>query len=193
MTGTTTPGRFVRRMVEPAELATLAVLTALWCALWGEASIANVASGLAVALVAGRTMGPRRARSIRLGPLARFHLLVAADLVVSTVVIVREILTWRDDTDEIVISVQLPAEAADHLLMVTAGLTVTPGTAVVEVDRERAVVHLHLLHASRADSAVAHARRLATLAAAAFPMRDGRAEAARATGTDGAEGGRTWS
>jgi multisubunit Na+/H+ antiporter MnhE subunit len=41
----------IRELLTPRRLLTLALLVGAWCALWGAVSVANVASGLLVAVV----------------------------------------------------------------------------------------------------------------------------------------------
>ena len=86
-------------------------LVAAWCALWGEATVANVLSGLLVAgVVVASGAGTSAGGGVRLRPLARFAALVAVDLVVSTASVSKEILTRTDRTSEAIIAVRVPAE-----------------------------------------------------------------------------------
>lgn len=157
-------------MVTVRRLVTVAALTLAWCALWGEVSIANVASGIVLALaVSGPGIGtPGRGR-VRLRPLLRLLVLVAVDLVVSTVSVAREVLTPTDRTDEAIIAVPVPADARAHLLLLIVAVTVTPGTAVVDVDPDTGTLYLHVLHAERRASTEAHVLELARLACRALP------------------------
>ncbi|MDH3681012.1 MAG: Na+/H+ antiporter subunit E [Acidimicrobiia bacterium] len=151
-------------------LITVAALTFAWCALWGEPSVANLASGIVVAtLVSGSGIGtPGRGR-IRIRPLVRFGLLVAIDLGVSTVSVAREILTPTDYTDEAVIAVAVPTDTRTHLLLLIVAITVTPGTAVVDADPDTGTLYLHILHAERRHETEAHVVELAQLACQALP------------------------
>ncbi len=150
----------------------IASLTAAWCALWGEVSLANLASGFAVAVaILALRVGPPATGRVRLVPLARFSARVAVDLLVSTVSVAREILTPTDHTDESVIAVRVPTDTRTHLLMLVLAVTVTPGTAVVDTDPDTGTLYLHLLHHDRRDATEAHVRRLAELACQALPER----------------------
>jgi len=161
----------IRLLIAPRRLVTLSLLVGAWCALWGAVSIANVLSGLLVAvtatLIAGVEPGAGR---IRIVPLLHFVWLVAADLVVSTVSVAWEILTPTDYTDEAIIAVDTELGARSHLLMLVVAITVTPGTAVVDTDAETGRLYLHLLHAEKSDDIIAHVRRLADLACRALPV-----------------------
>jgi multicomponent Na+:H+ antiporter subunit E len=165
------PTATLRELVMPRRLLMLVLLVAAWCALWGEISVANVLSGILVAitvtLVAGVEPGQGRIHPV---PLARFVWLVAIDLVVSTVSVAWEILTPTDYTDEAIIAVDTQVESRAHLLMLVVAITVTPGTAVVDTDADTGRFYLHLLHADKADGIVEHVQRLAALACRALPV-----------------------
>mgnify|MGYP001828326521 CR=1 FL=1 len=159
-----------RRPFTLRRLVTVAALVFAWCALWGEANVANLLSGTVLAVVlTGIGIGtPGRGR-VRLRPMVRFGALVAADLVAATVGVAKEILTPTDRTEEAIIAVQLPPETRAHLLLLTVAITVTPGTAVVDADPDTGTLYLHLLHADRRDATVTHVRELADLACQALP------------------------
>jgi multicomponent Na+:H+ antiporter subunit E len=174
-------GRTLRELLLPRRLLTLALLVGAWCAAWGEVSVANVLSGTIVAvgatLVAGVEPGMGR---IRIVPLLRFVWLVAVDLVVATATVAWEILTPTDYTQEAILAVDTSLESRSHLLMLVVAITVTPGTAVVDMDVDTGRLYLHLLHADRADGTLAHVGRLAELACRALPV-----DAAVVAGTAG--------
>lgn len=148
-------------------------LVAAWCALWEAVSVANVASGLLVALPAVLLGGSHSdGRTIKVGPLARLVVLVFVDLVKSTIHVVWEILTPTDYTDESIIAIDSQTEARSHLLLLVVAITLTPGTAVVDTDPDTGRLYVHLLHAESADDVTAHVKKLADLAIRAFPGRD---------------------
>lgn len=155
----------VRRVV------TVVGLIFTWCVLWGELSLANLASGAAVSvLIVASGVGTAGRGGVRLVPLVHFAGLVMLDLAASTVSVAREILTPTDYTDEAIVAVRMPAEAREHLLMLVVAVTVTPGTAVVDADPETSTLYLHLLHADRSDDVAAHVVQLADLACRALPV-----------------------
>jgi multicomponent Na+:H+ antiporter subunit E len=160
-----------RLLFAPRRLFTMALLVAAWCALWGTVSVANLASGvlLAVAVTLFAGIDPDAGR-IRLWPLLQFGWLVAVDLVQSTVHVAWEILTPTDYTDEAIIAVDTPVGARSHLLMLVVAITVTPGTAVVDTDADTGRLYLHLLHADQHDEIQRHVQRLAELACRALPI-----------------------
>ena len=145
-------------------------LTGAWCALWGGVSVANLLGGLAVGLVASVFAGPKgRTGSVSIPALARLMVLIGKDLVASTVSVAREVLTPTDYTDEKFVDIQLRPGAEHHLLLLTIAVTLTPGTAVVDVDRDKAVLRLHLLHADRTEPTIEHVHQLSELAILALP------------------------
>ncbi|MGA9277082.1 Na+/H+ antiporter subunit E [Ilumatobacter sp.] len=148
----------------------IALLTVAWCALWGSLSAANVLSGLLVAAVATTLGNPPRHGGVRLGPLLRLVWLVAIDLVVSTTVVVREVLTPTDFTDEAIIAIPVPPGRRSHLLLMYVAITVTPGTAVVAAEADGSKIYLHVLHADRRADVEAHTLRLFDLASRALPL-----------------------
>ncbi len=146
-------------------------LVVVWCALWGEASVANVGSGLLIGLVATAAgIGTPMRGGMRIVPLVGFFALVAVDLVTSTIDVAREIVTPSDRTDEAIIAVQTPPGTRAHLLLLIVAITVTPGTAVVDADPDNGVLYLHLLHGERAEATRSHVVRLAALACEALPL-----------------------
>ena len=152
-----------------ADLISVVLLTAVWCGLWGAVSIANVASGLTVAVVAVHRRPVKSSTGIRLAPLLRLGWLILVDLVASTVQVAREVLTPTDYSEEGIIAVVVPAASMAHTLLLTSAITLTPGTAVVEIDRDRSTLYLHLLHMDRRSQVEEHVVELAMLSVEALP------------------------
>ena len=149
---------------------TMVGLTLAWCVLWGSVSVANTISGLALSVLllnAGRSAANRRV--IRFWPLMRFARLVLVDLVRSTVAVAVEIITPTDHTDEAIIAVDLPHTGSEHTLLISGSITLSPGTAVVDIDASTGRYYIHLLHRSKREVTVAHARKLAEVACEALP------------------------
>ena len=83
-----------------------------------------------------------------------------------------EILTPADYTDEVIIGIDTRADSSAHLLLLTVSITLTPGTAIVDIDVDSGRLYLHLLHADAAPQVTKHVERLAELACRAFPTAD---------------------
>jgi multicomponent Na+:H+ antiporter subunit E len=149
---------------------TTAGLVLVWCGLWGSVSIANLASGLALSVVVlAADRGPTARHVISFRPLLRFAWLVFVDLARSTINVAIEIATPNDGTEEVIVAVDLPATGSEHMLLLSASITLSPGTAVVDVDRSTGRYYIHLLHGRLSDETVAHAHKLAKLACEALP------------------------
>jgi multicomponent Na+:H+ antiporter subunit E len=160
----------LRREITFRRGVSVVALTMAWCALWGSPSVANVLSGLVVSSVA-TTLGMRsRPGGVRVVPLLQLIWLVAVDLVVSTTVVVREVLTPTDFTDEAIIAIPIPAGGRVHLFLSYVAITITPGTAVVAAEADASVIYLHVLHADRRDEVEAHVLQLFDLAERALPL-----------------------
>lgn len=173
MTATMRPRvrRSRRRWVTLRRLVTMASLVFAWCALWGEVSVANLASGvLLAAAVSFPSIATPGVGRVRLWPLLQFGALVAKDLVVSTAQLAWDIVTPTDHSDEAIIAVAVPSEARAHLLLLVTAITVTPGTAVVDADPDTGTLYLHLLYSSQSDEVTAHVNQLAELASRALPV-----------------------
>ncbi len=148
-------------------------LTLAWCALWGEVTVANLATGavIAIAMTALRVGLPGNG-GVRLRPLVTLTGLVVVDLVRSTVAVAKEVLTRRELADEVIIAVPAPAGSHHHRLLLIVLITVTPGTAVVDIGTDPDVLYLHLLYRDDADKTRRHVTRLANLACDALPTSD---------------------
>ena len=149
----------------------VAGLTAAWCAMWGAITVANVASGLVVAVLVSIPMvGTAAVGGVRIVPLSKLAWLVGKDLVASTFSVAYEVATPTDYTDEAIVRVDLPGTSRSHMLLIVVAVTVTPGTAVVDVDPDSGRIYCHLLPGDRAEATAAHVEELAELACQALPV-----------------------
>ena len=150
-------------------LAPVLVLTAVWCILWESVSWANLASGLLVS-AALTFLGAGRPSELRIvwRPLVSLVGLVAKDLVKSTWVVVLEALTWSQP-DDVIVPVDIPAEACRLDAFLVIAVTLTPGTSVVEVDHDESRLWVHILDREQREPVCEHVRELAEAAVAAFP------------------------
>jgi multicomponent Na+:H+ antiporter subunit E len=88
----------------------------------------------------------------------------------STFNVAYEVITPTDYTEEAIIGVDLPNNARAHMMLIAVAVTVTPGTAVIDVDPDTGRIYLHILHAERAEATARHVQELADLACRALPM-----------------------
>lgn len=147
------------------------VLMVVWIALWGELSVANVASGLlALALLAVVTPGARRAGH-RVHPLGllRFAGRLLVDLVTSTWAIVLAVV--RPTPDRVaaeVMTVPLRTRSTLVATIVANSISLTPGTLTVACDESDFVLHVHVLGRRDRDDFVASVAALEDRVVAAF-------------------------
>jgi multicomponent Na+:H+ antiporter subunit E len=136
------------------QLPLLVWLVVVWILLWGTWSWANVLSGLVVALVVMTLLplppvvGGTRVRPL---PLLAFvgHFLV--DLVVSGAQVAWRAIGPRGVTSGAIVRVQLRADSDLLLTVVAETLSLVPGSLVLDLDREKRIIAIHLLHADDLD------------------------------------------
>jgi multicomponent Na+:H+ antiporter subunit E len=153
-------------------------LTAVWVALWGSFTAANVLGGLAVATVLLLLLPlpevPREGRA-RPVALARFLLVFLWELVKASVTVVRQVLSPRGNLRQAVIAVPVVGVSDRLLTLLANAVSLTPGTLALEVDRPRATLYVHVLdigdHPGAADEVRASIVRLERLAILALGSR----------------------
>lgn len=154
------PGGRLPRKRGVADLALLAILVALWVLLWGNLSVANLLSGLAVAFLVVKVFPlPPLAIRPKLRPLgvARFlwHFLI--DMVRSTVEVAWQVLRIGRQPRNAVIAVTLRSPS-DLLMTLTAiAVSLVPGSVVIEARQSTSTLFVHILGAPTA-AAVERAR-----------------------------------
>ena len=153
-------------------------LLAVWCALWGSITVANVLSGLAVVglvALAFSDVGPRPAAAVQVGDLLRLvwwfvKALLASTLEVAWAVVRSEpvkpaviAFTMRDCSDAVV-------------TLVGDMITLTPGTLTLDIrsDGKDSVLYVHCLDLDDEDVIRADLDELAELAIRAFGDRNAR-------------------
>lgn len=153
-------------------------LTAVWVGLWGSVTPANVLGGLAVALllVKGLPLDPPDVpgRASPLGVL-RFGAVFLRELVVASLQVVVLVLRPRLALRQAVIAVPVHGGGDRLLTLVANAISLTPGTLTLEVDRERSVLHVHVLDVGEGPEGLAQVRasaaRLERAAARALGVR----------------------
>ena len=180
-------GRPRRSLVNGLRTPVLVVwLTALWVLLWGELTLSNVAAGVMVALlvvVFAWPTGTRFTASTSFHPLAALWFLVyfAGQLVVSNLVVAREIVTPGSSLNRAIVAVPMHTSSAAINTLVANCVTLTPGTLTVDVRAPEPgtagvpTLYIHALHFVDAESARRDVYRLERYAVAAFGERSMRA------------------
>ncbi|WP_431780883.1 Na+/H+ antiporter subunit E [Streptomyces chumphonensis] len=142
----------LRRALRPLRhTAGVLWLWALWVLLWGTPSAVVVVGGLLVSLAvtfAFRLPPVAHRSALRPVRLAALVLRLLADLVVSAVGVAVAAVRLGPRARAAVVEVPL---AADSDLMITGTAlltTMTPGNLVLEIDRDRRLLYVHLLPVS---------------------------------------------
>jgi multicomponent Na+:H+ antiporter subunit E len=147
-------------------------LVALWLLAWGEVSVANVLSGTALALAVLVAFPPRAGDGprVRLHPvgLARLAGYVLVQLVVSNLLVAREVVSRRSRIRTGVIAHEL-RQPSDAVLSVMANvIALSPGTMTVDVTSDPAVLYVHFLLIDDVDDARRAVARLERLVVGAL-------------------------
>jgi len=168
-----TAAMVVRRLLRAA------VLIAVWVALWGEATVGNLVSGVLVVIAievlfpVGPDVVPAEDEGT-LHPIAtlRFLAVFSWALVVATWQVAVACLRPRLRLAEAIVAVPLVSRSAVIATFVANAISLTPGTLTVEVSDRRPdgslVLYVHALDASDPDAVRADGRRFEELAVAAF-------------------------
>ncbi len=150
----------------------VALLVGLWLLAWGEASVGNVVSGVAVAtalLVAfppgRRASGRLRFSAIGAGRLAVY---VLVQLVKSNVVMAAQILRRRAEAVPGVLAHRLSEPSEEVVTVMTSVISLSPGTMTVDVDAESRIIYVHFFLLRDVDAARTSLSRLEDLAVQAI-------------------------
>jgi len=135
----------------------IALLTGLWLLAWGEISVANVVSGVAVSTLLLIALPPTDARTAhaRIDVVGALRLTgyVARQLVTSNVLMIREILRPHLATEPGVLAHRLQQPSEHVVTVMTSVISLSPGTMVVDVDRASSTVDVHFLFLHDTDAA----------------------------------------
>ena len=150
-----------RRIV--AQIPLLVGLVILWMLLWGEISLLSSLSGLLIAILVTRIFYlPPVELSGRVNILWSFVFLLrfAGQLVVSSVLVATQ--AFRPGKLPLNAIIQVPLRTESDFVMSLTAITISlvPGTLVLEIDRERALLFLHVIAAGD-EAGIAKARRSA--------------------------------
>lgn len=127
----------------------LAYLVAIWVALWGELSTANVLSGLLVAgglLLVLPGAGPGPMRYLRVIPAIKYVGYFFYKLCESTVIVAWEVISPGSGISEGIVAVPVTGASDAVVTLVANSISLTPGTLTIEVHRDPATLYVHVLH-----------------------------------------------
>ncbi len=140
-------------------VAAVVWLTAVWVALWGDLSVANVLAGAVLGIAVTRTLPmPSIDFHGRVRPLGLVRLAgrFVTDLVTASFQVAVLAMSPRAPRSA-VIRVRLRSHSDLYLTLTAQLCSLVPGTVVVEALRTDGVLYVHLLDVADADLAVAHA------------------------------------
>ncbi len=150
----------------------IALLVALWLLAWGQVSLANVVSGVAVAgaLLVAFPPGPRASGRLRFSATGagRLAAYVLVQLVNSNVVMTRQILRRRPHARPGVLAHRLRQPSEEVVTVMTSVIALSPGTMTVDVDSESTTIYVHFFHLGDVEAARRSLRRLEGLAVGAI-------------------------
>lgn len=159
----------------PAALA----LVAMWIALWGRFSIANVLGGAIVALTVlavAREARPRPVQHFHAIPALRFLATFIRQLVMANYHVAIAVLR-PDRIRPGILAIPLHHVSDAVATLVANSITLTPGTLTLEVERrgDTAILYVHALDLTNDDAVRAGISDLGHLAVAAFGGREAQA------------------
>lgn len=143
------------------QMPLLVALVVLWMLLWGEVTLLSALSGVAVALGVTRVfyLPPvELSGRINLAWAVVFVAHFAWDVVVSSVVVAAHAFRPRRLPQNAIIEVQLRTRSDFVMSVIAIVLSLVPGTLVLEIDRERALLFLHVLGAGSMAAVERHRR-----------------------------------
>lgn len=151
-------------------VARVVVLVGIWLALWGEATPANLASGVFVAVVVVAGFDRERRGEVIVRPIAaaRFGLYFLGQLLVSGLVVARTVIAPAHRVHTGVVAVPLVGCSDAVVTLVADAVSLTPGTLTIEVRRAPPMLFVHALDVKEVDQVRAQIRRLEVLAVRAF-------------------------
>lgn len=151
-------------------LGSLIVL--VWLLLWDTFQVANVLSGVLVALVVLKVVpGPRfDVRPPVIRPIATFRFVarVGIDLLRANLAVTREIISRESSVNTAVVAVPLPDTSPGLLTVVASVLSLSPGTMPIEVIDEPGTIYIHVLKLADIEAKRREVQHLTALAVRAF-------------------------
>lgn len=152
-------------------LRRLVLLVVIWLGLWGDVSVANVASGLLVAgiiiwLFPPRSTTPR----VCFRPVAVLRVLwvFVTALVKGSVMVAREVLRARQQVNDGIVAVRMRTEAPFPTAVVSALISLVPGTLTVATEGSPKAFYIHVFDLTDPEAVVAEVHHYEDLVDAAF-------------------------
>ena len=137
------------------------VLALGWCALRGELSLGHLVMGFVVGYVALRVPAREsRPRYFQKGvELASFCVFFAGFVIESVLRITYDVLTPRHDIRPAILRVPIEARTNAEITVLSALLSLTPGSVVVDIADDRSALYVHYLYVDDPEATVAETKR----------------------------------
>lgn len=155
----------------------IAWATAVWIALWGSPSFANVLAGVAIGVAtvllvpvsSGQAEG-EVTRRVRVRPLAALAFLgyFVRALVVASAVVAWEVVTPQNRIHQGIIRLPLRTDSRGLATLIGNAISLTPGTVTIEVSESPLTLYVHVLHLNTVERVRADLRELEERALRAF-------------------------
>lgn len=129
--------------------ANLVWSSAVWVALWGDLSVANVLWGAVlgtVTMVSVPVVHKAHRLPVRVLPMIRFGLVVAWSLVKASAIVAWEVVTPVNDINEGIVAIPLRTTSPGLMTLLANVISLTPGTLTLETRRSPPTVYVHVLH-----------------------------------------------
>jgi multicomponent Na+:H+ antiporter subunit E len=155
-------------------VARLVLLVAVWVGLWSNFTVANLVSGVFVALGIVIVFDTWHAGHLVLRPIRATHfaLYFVYKLVESSFVVARTVVSPRGAVHTGIVAVPLQGCSDAVATLVADAISLTPGTLTLEVRREPLTLYVHALDLRDVEQVEADVRRLEVLAVRAFGSAD---------------------
>jgi multicomponent Na+:H+ antiporter subunit E len=151
--------------ISPRIALRVVALVVLWLLAWGTLSVASVLSGVLVAVVLLLVFPPGPPTGVHFHPLGigRLAGYVVVQLVISNLVMARQILRWTPELEPGVLAHHLQRPSAEVLTAMTTVIALSPGTMTVDTTPDSSAVYVHFLFLHDVDAARAGLVRLERL------------------------------
>ena len=142
-------------------LASNLVLALFWCALLGELTLGHLVMGFAVGYLALRTPArDARSRYFHKGwELASFCVFFAGFAIKAVLRITHDVLTPRHHIRPAILRVPIEARTNAEITVLSALLSLTPGSVVVDIAEDRSALFVHYLYVDDPGETVAETKR----------------------------------
>ena len=145
------------------QLPLIVALVVLWCFLWGQFTWVSLITGIVIAIVVGQLFYlPPVELGGRLNLVAGIAFLgvLFVDIVRASFTVAAQAIAGPREPRNAIVEVDLVSHE-DLIITATAeAISLVPGSLIVEVDRDRGRLYLHVLGADRPGK-IAHAKRSA--------------------------------